>query len=460
MKKILTLLLLFTNVALATYFPQTTLLQGNLQLSVTNPLPMRISDGSSFVSPLTDTQLRANPVQISMWENDKNMGVDAFKRWRVSETLPLFDAKNIYDMNPLTMDNILVGGAPAPTYLRNEASVAMTIGSVSGQKITRRSREWIKYHPGSSQLIKITANMGAKVTNVVTRVGYFDDNNGLYFKQDSTGLYVCIRTFTSGAAVDNCTAQANWNQDKLDGLGASGKTVTDFNRNIIFGMDFEWLSYGRVRFFIDFGDKVVVVHSQSFVATASVPYMSTPDLPISYEIENTGTSAGSTMKAVCASVQTEGGAETVGIKYAATNGTTAVAVTTRRPFLSIRPSLLFKTYVNRTSVWPLSSAVMNSGGGNAFCEVIRNGTLTGPSWAQAATDSAVEVDFSATAITGGDLIDTYGVTGTSFTPMDLMSKLPLTLSADGTTQDMLTIVCTNVSGTSSIKAFIDWKEWH
>jgi len=65
MKKLLLILFLFTSVVVAGYFPSTTIIQGGNNLSELNPLPLRLSDGTNYYSPLTNAELRASAVPVS-----------------------------------------------------------------------------------------------------------------------------------------------------------------------------------------------------------------------------------------------------------------------------------------------------------------------------------------------------------------------------------------------------------
>ena len=119
-------------------------------------------------------------------------------------------------------------------------------------------------------------------------MGLFNNENGIFLLQDETTLKIGLRTFTSGVAVDTEIAQDSWNIDKLDGTGNSGITL-DQTKTLIFFSDFEWLGVGTVRygFFIDGIPYYCHAIHNSNVNT--VVYMSTPNLPLRYEIENDGT---------------------------------------------------------------------------------------------------------------------------------------------------------------------------
>jgi len=71
------------------------------------------------------------------------------------------------------------------------------------------------------------------------RWGYFDDIDGMYFGEDSTGVFIQHR---HGGTTDAKVYQADWNgDDKLDGSGPSGITL-DLTKVNIFR--FPYVAYG------------------------------------------------------------------------------------------------------------------------------------------------------------------------------------------------------------------------
>jgi hypothetical protein len=394
--------------------------------------------------------------------------LDAFKRLRVSTPFPVADFKNIYDMNPFLLDNILVAGATA-TFLGNEAAIQLGTTTASGDKVTRRSRDWIKYYPGKSQLVKVTGLFGTPAANLVRRMGLFDDFNGIFFEQTSAGLAVVRRTFTSGSVVNNSVARAAWNLDTLDGTGNAGNpsgVLLDETKTQVFIMDYEWLGIGRIRWGVDVGTRIIYVHEFTGGNDLTVVTFSTPDLPITWEMENTGlTATPNTMKAICASVDSEGAQDPAGYKFSRSNVLTHNAtIGTLLPLITIRPKATFAGKTNRVSVWPTEwwAANASAAGNVAVFVILRNATLTGtPSWVSHDANSAVEYDVSATGVSGGTSTDSNGLNGQNSLPaMTIEMKYPLTLSADGTTQDTLTIAAIGVVGaTNTVMCGIDWKEW-
>lgn len=390
--------------------------------------------------------------------------VDAFARLRVSSPHNLFDGLQQYNTSPLFFEDVLTG-AGTVTHLPNESSILLSTGTASGDKVVRQTREYFRYSPGKSQLILLSAVMGAAKTNVRQRLGYFDDQNGLFFEVTSAGLGVVQRSYTTGSVVDTRVNQSSFNVDKLDGTGVSGMSL-DLSKDNLFVIDLEWLGAGRVRFGVFKNGSIKYCHYFLNENTNTTAYMTTANLPMRMELENTGTAAsGTSFRNTCSTVITEDASEEKnGILITASNGTTPIAVTTRRAILSIRPKSTFNSIVNRATVKNVQIELLATTN-NAFYEIVYNGTLGGtPSWTSVGTHSTVEYDIAGTTVTGGVVIDSGFITAGSGSKSagtavsNALSKLPFTLDVAGANPITLSVVVTSFSGTSNVSASLKWLE--
>lgn len=240
-----------------------------------------------------------------------NADYDAFGRLRISSPKTIFDSRLLRnDDRPLIWDEQLESGsgitASTPTIAKPYIDFTSTISTAG--LFTRQTKRYFNYQTGKSQLILITGvlNLSGGGTGCMRRIGYFDDNDGLFFN-DNAGTYgVTIRSNDSGSPVDTTIVQANWNVDIMDGTGSSGITI-DFTKSQIFVIDFQWLSVGRVRFGLEINGMLYYIHQQSQVNNYTIPYMSNPNLPIRYQIITTSASPVSTMRCICSAVISEGG---------------------------------------------------------------------------------------------------------------------------------------------------------
>lgn len=337
---------------------------------------------------------------------------DAFGRLRVSEPYTLFDSQNRYFADNQFDTSTATGGST--TFLSNEATVRMDVTTSSGSEVVRQTYRSFPYQPGKSLLTLETFTMNAAKTNLRQRVGFFNTQNGLFFQQNDSTLSFVLRSNslpTPGTPSDIRTVtQANWNGDKLDGTGPSGVTLDVTKTQILF-FDFEWLGVGRVRcgFFQD--GQFIVCHTFDNENVQSSVYMTTAILPLRYEITNTGTTASnSSMKQICSTVISEGGYAQTSVEHVARMVNLSASnylTTTFKPLVSIR---LASTALGAV-VLPVNLNFLPSTADNFEIALIKNGTLTSASYTAVPSDSNVEYDISATAISGGTTLYNEWATG-------------------------------------------------
>lgn len=348
--------------------------------------------------------------EVNMLSNrftSSGTATDAFGRLRVAEPLTLFDSFHRYQDNGKFATS--TSGTANTQYQTNESVVDMNAGTASGDKCYRETTRVFAYQPGKSLLVMNTFVMNAQKTNLRQRVGYFNSQNGIFFENDGTGNYLVLRTYTSGSVSETRVAQANWNVDKFDGTGISSQSGhsdrgnLDITKSNIFWIDVEWLGVGDVRcgFIVD-GLMVPahIFHNDNLNVTT---YMTTAILPVRYEIENTGTTASaSKMKQICSTVVSEGGyslegkARSVSIPITAPKDLPTAGTFT--PILSIRLKDSFKDALAILKDVEFFGVTNNT---SYRYKIIIGGTLTGASWTSAASDSPIEYDTTATAVTGG-----------------------------------------------------------
>ncbi len=392
--------------------------------------------------------------------------LDAFGRVRFSLPFNTFDMQFNYDLQTLFFEESNTGGGDVTHVANSSAARLTTGGTTSGDGVIFQTQQYFRYQPGKSQFVVWTCILGSKTSNVRKRIGYFDAENGFFFEQDGSNLKIVRRTKTSGSVVDNAVNQSSWNLDVLDGTGTSGITLDESLDNIYI-IDFQWLGAGRIRYGFDFGGQTTYVHQEKYANTATVPFTVTGNLPFRAEIFNTATAAGTTtFDLTCVSIASEGGFNPLGLKHSANTGSTAEALTTIEPVLSIRPKTTFNSITNRGQILPLEVNVLSTAE-PILVEIIFKGSLTGASFASADADSTVEFDVAATAVASGHTILSFHVAaasqGAKLLPdaesKSLMSKQTLNLDIAGTTADILTIAATSLTGsTTDVYVAVDWLE--
>lgn len=254
---------------------------------------------------------------------------DAFGRHRVSEPETIFDSKQIFDNQPLFWDDSEEsGGSTTSTHSAAAARTRIGVALNTAGKRTRQTFRRFNYQPGKSQLILMTGVLtSGAASGVKSSMGLFDDDNGIFLTQDGTTVKLVTRSGVTGSPVDTEVSQADWNLDAMDGNGRS-KITLDFTKTQIFLIDFEWLGVGSVRCGFVVDGVIYYVHQFRHANILGVVYMSTPNLPLRYQIENDGTGAATTMDHICTSVMSEGGVNDNGVLRYTSNGTTFINANT------------------------------------------------------------------------------------------------------------------------------------
>jgi hypothetical protein len=340
------------------------------------------------------------PIPISIGGTN----TDAFGRLRVSQPYTLFDSQQRYAADN-QFDTSTVNGA-STTFLSNESTVQMSVAATTNSQAVRQTFRSMSYQPGKGLLVLATFAMNTPTANIRQRVGYFNTQNGVFFEANGTTLSMVMRSDslpTPGTPSDiRSIPQSAWNGDKLDGTGASGYTL-DPSKTQIFWCDFEWLGVGSVRTGFVINGQYIVCHTFNNANEIGSVYMTTAILPVRYEITNLSNAVTASMKQICSTVISEGGYEQYSPSHLARRTTKLTNIQlTFKPIVSIRlasTALGAVVLPGRMQILPIASQSYEVG-------LFFNATLTGASWSAVPTDSNAEMDTSATAMTGGTLVQT------------------------------------------------------
>ena len=393
--------------------------------------------------------------------------VDAFARLRVSNPVTLFDSKQLYDKQPLIWSEVTSSGGSF-NYNSNRASTTLITDGTNGASATRQTKQRINYQPGKSLLIFSTFVLGAAGNNVRKRVGFFETNNGLFLQQTLSDLSFVRRSYVGGSISEETVNQASWNLDPLNGSGPSGITL-DVTKSQIMITDIEWLGVGRVRMGFVIDGIPIYAHEFLHANIINSVYMSTPNLPIRYEITNTAAGDAGSLEQICSTAISEGGYNELGILRTANRNATGIGFTSGTglvPLISLR---LKSGYVGAT-VFPVDFSIACDAATTYLWQLILNPTVAGvdaASWVNL-TNSAVEYDVSRTTtnvLSGGTVIKSGYIVGQGNTVStagsgDLRSLL--VMSADiNNVQDQLVLAVRRIdSGGSNVSYFgaISWRE--
>jgi len=388
---------------------------------------------------------------------------DAFGRLRVSEPLTLFDSSHRYTDNGLWSS--ATTGTASATFVANEGLVNLSVGTASGDQLLRETNKVFPYQPGKSLLIMSTFIMAAAKTNLRQRVGYFGNDNGFYIEKDGLSVYLVKRSLVTGSVTNTRVAQADWNQDKLDGTGPSKLTLNLDNAQILY-IDMEWLGLGTVRMGFVINGVFVPAHSFHHSNLITTTYITTASLPLRYEITNTGATAStSVLKQVCSTVISEGGYELRGLQQAVGTPITASRSTlSSGAFLPIVSLRLKSARLDGIVILTAISLLGDGNNSNYNWQVQSNLTTTGGTWTSAGANSSVEYNLTGTAITAGRVLASgyFSSSNQSSQSIDILKeslfKFQLERNYFTSTPYELALVVAGGSSGQPIYGSMDWEE--
>ncbi|AOO08750.1 virion structural protein [Synechococcus phage S-RIM2] len=380
-------------------------------------------------------------------------------RFKVSPYQTVFFNTFQYGLETDIWETDITGTASA-VHNPDASNVTMSVGSTTGDKIIRQTRQVMRYIPGRASLISFAIRLETPVVGVRRRFGVYDGDNGAFFEDDG-GTYSCvIRSKASGSVVETRVTRDNWNGDKLDGNGPSQITADPAAIQMI-NIEYEWYGAGQVIFSYTIDGETHTIHKFSTANRQNQVWCSTPFLPIRVELENvTGAAGTHYIYQGSNSLTQEGEPEKLGTLVSYSNditGTTLAAANTFYPVLSLR----LKPGDLAGIVLPRSLQVATNDNTNVFWRLVENPTLTGPSWTDHPNPDAItQIDTTATAATGGVVI-LSGFTvggGANLIELDDKAALQIGRSSLGTVSDIYTLECASPNTNKKALAVLNWLE--
>jgi len=388
----------------------------------------------------------------------KGEAIDAFSRLKISDAFTIFDSQHRYRENE-KFDTKLIGNAGI-TFSVNESAIKMEVGRTAGDHVIRQSKYVFPYQPGKSLLILNTFVFNTPKNNLLQKVGYYNDYNGIFFEQNGLTASMVLRSYVTGATVERRIPQHEWNGDVFDGSGASGRTLAVDKANI-FWTDIEWLGVGDVRtgFFVD--GRPVIAHTFHNDNINPTTYMTTATLPIRYELKNlanTGTTA--MMRQICSSVISEGGYDSRAItNYAGSHAKGEVTLGNAGEYTSIVAIRLRSDRLDAPIV-PADVQLIVTTAKDVTWRVVLNPTLSGGTWVTFSDYSSVQYNKTTTSVTGGIIIKEGYVAGNATerlsTPGEFIAQLGRTI--DGVSDILALEIAPLSTSQTKVYANLGWQE--
>lgn len=390
--------------------------------------------------------------------------VDPINRLRVSTPSTYFEHNNQVYSNPFKWDTSVVGTGTITDGTGSSAGTTTlsTGGTLINAAAIRASRFYIHQPSGKDLWSGQSFNFNGSVTGVAKRVGYFDATHGVFLELNGSTLNIVIRA----NSVDTRVAQGSWNVDNLNGSGPSGIT---FNTSAEHDFRVEAFGGTSIRCYLYFNGQFIIVHTFQGTNQSVELSAGSANNTLRTEIVNvTAASATATMLIYGSSVFAEGSPEPIpAFVGSAANGVTTIAVTTRRPILTLQAKTLSVNGVDRNYGQIIPQDVAFYANASVYFEAVYNVTsLTGASFNSVGTTSIANVDVSATALTGG--ITAYsgyvGAAGggpfgaTVINGSNLFAQFPICYSSLKNSQDTVTIVATSITGSATVACAFNWIE--
>lgn len=331
----------------------------------------------------------------------------------VSEYSPLVELDPSNGLSEVYRDTITVTGSGSVTESDGEFRVAS--GVTSGSTATLATKEHGRYQPG------IMGMGGHSVRRPVAPTGdaeiwweYGDGIDSVRVGEDSTGVYV---QFISNNTPENKIYQEDWNRDTLTGDGGSSNqsgAQLDLTRQTTVRHPFSHYGVGPVQvvfYTVDANGYPQYILAHEFTGKSGQILWTDPKLPLREYVSN-GTTGVDLELFV-------GGREFAVLgRYMPNRRKTrerfsnvTVGDGVRTPLASFKKKDLRKWGTRSCKVGGFSVSTNQ----DIFIDIVLGGTLTGDSFGSitdiAASETALESDTSATAITGGTAVDGYFAAG-------------------------------------------------
>jgi len=394
------------------------------------------------------------PETVNLTDPVTSMARDAFGRFRVALPYTVFDSKQLGDKRPLFWDDQETSGSgTGTTYSADTSSTVLDVSNTTAGTRVRQTFERFNYQPGKSQAIFLTLTPGATSTGITKRWGYYDDANGIFFQLDGGIFGIGIRSSTSGSPVDTIVTESNFLFENRYDL--------DFTKSLIFVIDFEWLGVGSVRTGVVIDGDVQYLHAFHHSNKEAGVYMTTPNLPVRYEIINDGTGAADTLETICSTVISEGGQDDTGIVRGISGGATATLSSTNSSaniYAAIGLRLKSTHLDNQVKLVDFS---MNSASSDDVEWIIMlNPDVAGTFTFNAVANSAVEVAIGSSntnTVTNGTVL-ANGYVKAQGNVSRLTSTLRNLGSTISGTADRIVLCHRPITSNATIYSAINWKE--
>lgn len=302
---------------------------------------------------------------------------------------------------------------------------------------------WDVYHVGDT-VIFISTTTGVK--------------NGTYsFASTGTAAGTFAQTGAGAENVDHWIPQTAWNKTKL--LTADDPFILDPSKGNVFQIQFQYLGYGGIKFFIE--DPVtadyICVHSISFANANVGPSLDNPSLKVGWISENVDGAPVSAVQVYGASGSAFVEGTVAPIRNLDGHVVSALGIgATLTSVMNIRVMKVYNGYINLQEILPKLVSAAVDGTKSTIIQVLINPDLSGePDWGTHNTFGLVELDVTALTVTVNGATQEVANVGLAKVGHEVipLSDLDVRLQPG----DILTIAAQSL-GSTDIVASASWNE--
>jgi len=403
-----------------------------------------IASASSTNSGLTDTQLRATPVPVTMGTGE--LTTDAWGIQKISIPHSIDHGMFTFDISPqlwfMYHNNTQVYTS---TNIVSSGGAGVLTTDVTNTTLRLESRLCPRYQPNRGHLFSTALWCPSKTADGVRNWGLGTTENRVHFRMKADGkLYAVLKS-----------AGAETYEEEID---TSGVTNFDVQKGNVYDIQYQWRGVGNYFFYIN----LTLVHTINQLGTLTALSLANPALPQLFECIRT--TANVSMSIGCADTTSENGDRTM--EHYTSAYSQAVATNgANKPVLVMRNPLQINGATNTRTIMITWVRVINDK--KCTFKVWRTRTpaaITGATYKAVGNGSYTETDSTN--------MDATAVRATAVTVASLEFVAAITVEANVSSEIMLSdhnhiefamvrgdyLVITNDSTTGTSNCIVEWGE--
>lgn len=340
-----------------------------------------------------------------------------------------------------TAENITItldGNADATVAVTNTGDTTQTANEIAAHDFSGLGRGWKAVAEGSKVIFTSY--------DASSRTGTYSLSGA------TTAVGTFAQTVAGVASTSSWVAQSSWNGlDIFDGNGLTGVTL-DPTKGNVFQIDFQYLGFGLIRFFIEDPDdgELHLVHSIEYANANTRPSLDNPSMRLRACAENTSNTSDIVLKSASMAAFVQGNRKVFGVNRGIKH-TATISSSGETPLTSIKISEVFNSKLNRSQAKLMYVAAACEHTKPVFMNFYANPILVGASFSTIDSgNSTILQDTSATAISGGLFLFSLPLGKNGNEVIDLKDDLGIGIFGPG---DILSIAVEYGSGTNA-DAFI------